>query len=57
VSLTESTQVETVTANPRYVAGDTLIYASHSFADPEHVTTDVLHQSQLSPKQVFQQYK
>jgi len=26
----------------------TRIYASHSFADPEHVTTDVLHQSQLS---------
>ena len=24
------------------------VYASHSFADPEHVATDVLHQSQLS---------
>jgi len=50
VSLTESTQVETVTATPGTIAGDTLIYASHSYADPEHVTTDVLHQSQLSPQ-------
>ena len=29
------------------------IYASHSFADPEYVTTDVLYQSQLSPQTSF----
>jgi len=50
VSQTENTRVETVTATTGTIAGDTRIYASHSFADPEHVTTDVLHQSQLSPQ-------
>jgi len=47
---TENTRVETVTAIPGTIAGDTRIYASHSFADPEHVTNDVLHKSQLSPQ-------
>ena len=41
VSQRENTRVETVTAIPGTIAGDTCIYASHSFADPEHVTTDV----------------
>ena len=50
VSLTDYTHVETVTATPGTIAGNTLIYASHSFADPEHVTTDVLRQTQLSPQ-------
>ena len=39
-----------LSAIPGTSAGDTRIYASHSFADPEYVTTDVLHQSQLSPQ-------
>ena len=50
VSQTENTRVESVTAIPGTIAGDTRIYAYHSFADSEHVTTDVLHQSQLSPQ-------
>jgi len=48
VSQTENTRVETVTTTPGTIAGDTRMYVSHSFADSEHVTTDVLHQSQLS---------
>ena len=47
VSQRENTRVETVTAIPGTIAEDTLIYASHSFADPKHVNTDVPHQSQL----------
>jgi len=37
VSQTENTRVETATAIPGTIAGDTRIYVSHSFADPEHV--------------------
>jgi len=53
VSLTENLQVETVTATPGTIAGDTLIYASHSFADPEHVTTDVLSVATVTPNKYF----
>ena len=56
VSQTANAQVDTATAVPVTFSWDNLINLS-SFADPEHATTDILHQSQLSPKKVFQQYK
>ena len=56
MSQTENTRVETVTAIPGTIAGDiliSLIYASHSFADPEHVTSCITSVATVTPNKFF----